>query len=350
MGGGLAPPKLLRRDPPGVGEPLGNLIPLLCVSQCPPVPPKTSGECGAPLGSSVSPPGSTVPPPTPSSPPQTLSFLRSCRLEVGMKNNVKWELNSEIVARHFLKNVSGSAVNGAGGAAWEGSLGVVPPPNSPPPRLVPQLRVFVPPHAVKLPEEPITRWGEYWCDVTVSGPPRPPPTPQTFSPPPKPSPQSWHRVRGAKIIYLKEENNQPKAPSLGHTEWGCLPAPPRGAEPPQKPPQKHLPHVLVPVTSRCLCCAPFLWGRGEGPFPPHSPPISPPFPLIFSPVSPPHFHPHFHPYFPHFPAPPPHSRPPRIWGWSIRRHRMGQRPQSSRPHPRGTQGDPGRVRGGVPRP
>lgn len=23
-----------------------------------------------------------------------------------MKNNVKWELNSEIVARHFLKNVS----------------------------------------------------------------------------------------------------------------------------------------------------------------------------------------------------------------------------------------------------
>ncbi|OPJ71574.1 large ribosomal subunit protein bL9m [Patagioenas fasciata] len=66
---------------------------------------------------------------------KTLSFLRSCRLEVGMKNNVKWELNNEIVARHFLKN----------------------------------LRVFVPPHAVKLPEEPITRWGEYWCDVTVNG-------------------------------------------------------------------------------------------------------------------------------------------------------------------------------------
>ncbi|NXI43188.1 RM09 protein, partial [Galbula dea] len=67
-------------------------------------------------------------------PSQTLRFLRSCRLEVGMKNNVKWELNNEIVARHFLKN----------------------------------LRVFVPPHALKLPEEPITRWGEYWCDVTVS--------------------------------------------------------------------------------------------------------------------------------------------------------------------------------------
>ncbi|GAB0201111.1 39S ribosomal protein L9, mitochondrial [Grus japonensis] len=66
---------------------------------------------------------------------KTIRFLKSCRLEVGMKNNVKWELNNEIVARHFLKN----------------------------------LRVFVPPHALKLPEEPITRWGEYWCDVTVNG-------------------------------------------------------------------------------------------------------------------------------------------------------------------------------------
>ncbi|NXQ89705.1 RM09 protein, partial [Nyctibius grandis] len=36
---------------------------------------------------------------------RTLESLRSCRLEVGMKNNVKWELNNEIVARHFLKNV-----------------------------------------------------------------------------------------------------------------------------------------------------------------------------------------------------------------------------------------------------
>ncbi|XP_071474530.1 large ribosomal subunit protein bL9m isoform X3 [Marmota flaviventris] len=62
----------------------------------------------------------------------TVKFLRNCHLEVGMKNNVKWELNSEIVARHFLKN-----------------LGVV-----------------VAPHALKLPEEPITRWGEYWCEVT----------------------------------------------------------------------------------------------------------------------------------------------------------------------------------------
>ncbi|XP_010211851.1 PREDICTED: uncharacterized protein LOC104566740, partial [Tinamus guttatus] len=35
---------------------------------------------------------------------KTVRFLRSCRLEVGMKNNVKWELNPEIVARHFFKN------------------------------------------------------------------------------------------------------------------------------------------------------------------------------------------------------------------------------------------------------
>uniref|UniRef100_A0A7N5JUW7 Large ribosomal subunit protein bL9m n=1 Tax=Ailuropoda melanoleuca TaxID=9646 RepID=A0A7N5JUW7_AILME len=65
----------------------------------------------------------------------TVKFLRSCHLEVGMKNNVKWELNPEIVARHFFRN-----------------LGVV-----------------VAPHALKLPEEPITRWGEYWCEVTVNG-------------------------------------------------------------------------------------------------------------------------------------------------------------------------------------
>ncbi|XP_027717267.1 39S ribosomal protein L9, mitochondrial-like [Vombatus ursinus] len=65
----------------------------------------------------------------------TVKFLKSCHLEVGMKNNVKWELNPEIVCRHFFKN-----------------LGVV-----------------VSPHALKLPEEPITRWGEYWCEVTVNG-------------------------------------------------------------------------------------------------------------------------------------------------------------------------------------
>uniref|UniRef100_A0A674HD95 Large ribosomal subunit protein bL9m n=1 Tax=Taeniopygia guttata TaxID=59729 RepID=A0A674HD95_TAEGU len=66
---------------------------------------------------------------------KTLEFLRRCRLEVGMKNNRSWELSPDIVARHFLKN----------------------------------LGVFVPPHALRLPPEPITRWGSFWCDVTVNG-------------------------------------------------------------------------------------------------------------------------------------------------------------------------------------
>ncbi|XP_009465371.1 PREDICTED: tudor and KH domain-containing protein [Nipponia nippon] len=44
-----------------------------------------------------------------------------------------------------------------------------PPSLSAPCRDGAPLRVFVPPHALKLPEEPITRWGEYWCDVTVNG-------------------------------------------------------------------------------------------------------------------------------------------------------------------------------------
>uniref|UniRef100_A0A2K6LRJ9 Large ribosomal subunit protein bL9m n=1 Tax=Rhinopithecus bieti TaxID=61621 RepID=A0A2K6LRJ9_RHIBE len=31
------------------------------------------------------------------------------------------------------------------------------------------LGVVVAPQTLKLPEEPITRWGEYWCEVTVNG-------------------------------------------------------------------------------------------------------------------------------------------------------------------------------------
>ncbi|XP_038624992.1 39S ribosomal protein L9, mitochondrial [Tachyglossus aculeatus] len=65
----------------------------------------------------------------------TVKFLKSARLEVGMKNNVVWELSPEIVCRQFFKN-----------------LGVV-----------------VAPHTLRLPEEKITRWGEYWCEVTVNG-------------------------------------------------------------------------------------------------------------------------------------------------------------------------------------
>ncbi|KAM4878207.1 large ribosomal subunit protein bL9m isoform 1-T1 [Sylvia borin] len=66
---------------------------------------------------------------------KTLAFLRRSRLRVGMKNNVSWELSADIVARHFLR-----------------SLGV-----------------SVPPEALRLPPEPITRWGHFWCDVTVNG-------------------------------------------------------------------------------------------------------------------------------------------------------------------------------------
>lgn len=36
---------------------------------------------------------------------QTVKFLKSCHLEVGMKNNVKWELNPEAVASCFPKNL-----------------------------------------------------------------------------------------------------------------------------------------------------------------------------------------------------------------------------------------------------
>ncbi|KAF1598117.1 UNVERIFIED_CONTAM: 39S ribosomal protein L9, mitochondrial, partial [Eudyptes robustus] len=46
---------------------------------------------------------------------KTVKFLKSCRLEVGMKNNVKWELNNEIVARHFFKNVTAPPLPGGHG-------------------------------------------------------------------------------------------------------------------------------------------------------------------------------------------------------------------------------------------
>ncbi|GCC42525.1 hypothetical protein chiPu_0026752, partial [Chiloscyllium punctatum] len=63
---------------------------------------------------------------------QTVQFLKDSVLTVRMKNNVKWELTKELVCRHFLK----------------------------------ELRVSVPQEALRIPGEPITRWGEYWCEVT----------------------------------------------------------------------------------------------------------------------------------------------------------------------------------------
>ncbi|OCT66718.1 hypothetical protein XELAEV_18042971mg [Xenopus laevis] len=66
----------------------------------------------------------------------TVNYLQNSHLEIGMKNNVgKWEVTKEIVARNLFK-----------------SLGIVAPVE-----------------ALKIPEEPITQWGEYWCEVTVNG-------------------------------------------------------------------------------------------------------------------------------------------------------------------------------------
>ncbi|KAJ6652771.1 hypothetical protein lerEdw1_010625 [Lerista edwardsae] len=66
---------------------------------------------------------------------KTVRFLQNCRLEVGVGQSQRWELTKEVVARHFLRN----------------------------------LQVVVPAHALKLPEQPITELGEYWCEVTVNG-------------------------------------------------------------------------------------------------------------------------------------------------------------------------------------
>ncbi|XP_056401885.1 39S ribosomal protein L9, mitochondrial [Hyla sarda] len=65
----------------------------------------------------------------------TVNYLKTSRLTVEMKTSLRWRLNEEIVARNLLKN-----------------LGVVAPVD-----------------AVKIPDEPITRFGEYWCEVTVNG-------------------------------------------------------------------------------------------------------------------------------------------------------------------------------------
>lgn len=65
---------------------------------------------------------------------KTVRFLHNCHLEVGVGESEQWALTKEIVARHFLRN----------------------------------LQVVVPVHALKLPEEPITELGKYWCEVTVN--------------------------------------------------------------------------------------------------------------------------------------------------------------------------------------
>ncbi|KAJ7307252.1 hypothetical protein JRQ81_009249 [Phrynocephalus forsythii] len=66
---------------------------------------------------------------------QAVRFLQNCTLEIGVNDCDQFELTREIVAHHFFRN-----------------LGVV-----------------VSVDALKLPEEPITRLGDYWCEVTVNG-------------------------------------------------------------------------------------------------------------------------------------------------------------------------------------
>ncbi|XP_060798369.1 39S ribosomal protein L9, mitochondrial [Neoarius graeffei] len=67
----------------------------------------------------------------------TVEFLKKSPLEVGIRPAAQQQflLTKEIVCRHFLRK-----------------LGVV-----------------VPPHALTLPDEPITQFGDFWCDVTVNG-------------------------------------------------------------------------------------------------------------------------------------------------------------------------------------
>ncbi|XP_034154444.2 39S ribosomal protein L9, mitochondrial [Pangasianodon hypophthalmus] len=67
----------------------------------------------------------------------TVEFLKKSALEVGIQPAAQqqFHLTKEIVCRHFLRK-----------------LGVV-----------------VPPHALTLPDEPITQFGDFWCEVTVNG-------------------------------------------------------------------------------------------------------------------------------------------------------------------------------------
>ncbi|XP_058233211.1 39S ribosomal protein L9, mitochondrial [Hemibagrus wyckioides] len=67
----------------------------------------------------------------------TVEFLKTSTLEVEIQPAVQHNflLTREIICRQFLRK-----------------LGVV-----------------VPPHALTLPDEPITQFGDFWCDVTVNG-------------------------------------------------------------------------------------------------------------------------------------------------------------------------------------
>ncbi|KAM9838489.1 large ribosomal subunit protein bL9m [Aulostomus maculatus] len=65
----------------------------------------------------------------------TVDFLKRSKLMIRKMPSDEFQLNSEVISRQFLK----------------------------------KLGVFVPPHALKLSEEPIKELGDYWCEVTVNG-------------------------------------------------------------------------------------------------------------------------------------------------------------------------------------
>ncbi|XP_057683834.1 39S ribosomal protein L9, mitochondrial [Corythoichthys intestinalis] len=65
----------------------------------------------------------------------TVEFLKRCKLTINKMPSEDFKLTSEVVRRQFLK----------------------------------KLVMVVPPHALKLPFEPITELGDYWCEVTVNG-------------------------------------------------------------------------------------------------------------------------------------------------------------------------------------
>ncbi|XP_062845162.1 39S ribosomal protein L9, mitochondrial [Trichomycterus rosablanca] len=65
----------------------------------------------------------------------TVDFLKRSTLEIRLQTPAQFQLTKEIVCRRFLRK-----------------MGVV-----------------VPPEALRLPDEPITQFGDYWCEVTVNG-------------------------------------------------------------------------------------------------------------------------------------------------------------------------------------
>ncbi|XP_061903605.1 39S ribosomal protein L9, mitochondrial [Entelurus aequoreus] len=64
----------------------------------------------------------------------TVEFLKRCKLTINKMPSENFKLTNEVVRRHFLR----------------------------------KLIMVVPPHALKLPFEPITELGDYWCEVTVN--------------------------------------------------------------------------------------------------------------------------------------------------------------------------------------